>query len=122
MSPTDIVSLAPPHSFARGRAPRRGKLRYAFVQQNGVNAVPRGSPHADCDGGRITMYRVDRPVTAHPPLVESSASLGGLDGPVPSSPRSTTRSPTSVRSPPFHHKGPPMGGRVQVFKPIDPAL
>ena len=85
------------------------------MQQNGVNAVPRGSPHADCDGGRITMYRVDRPVTAHPPLVESSASLGGLDGPVPSSPR-------SVRSPPFHHKGPPMGGRVQVFKPIDPAL
>ena len=38
-----------------------GKLRCAFVQHMGPNAVPRGVPHADMEGGRITKYAVERP-------------------------------------------------------------
>ena len=48
-----------------GPPPRStGKLRCAFVQHMGPNSVPRGAPHADMEGGRITHYAVDRPMTS----------------------------------------------------------
>ena len=44
-----------------GPPPKAGKLRYAYLQTMGTNAIPRSAPHADLEGGKITVYRVDRP-------------------------------------------------------------
>jgi len=49
-----------------GPPPRTGPLRVAHVQPIGANSIPRTVPQhkSDFDGGRITMYAIDRPMTA----------------------------------------------------------
>lgn len=56
----DCVSIGPRFGPP---PPTDGKLRSAFIQPMGVNAVPRGAPHADFDGGRITKYALERPMS-----------------------------------------------------------
>ena len=45
-----------------GPTPKSGRLRYAYIQPMGPNSIPRDAAISDVDGGRITHYRVERPI------------------------------------------------------------
>jgi len=57
-----------------GPPPKGGKLRYAHVQPMGINAVPRSAAHADVDGGRITKYKINRPLSAYSSIEQDTVS------------------------------------------------
>jgi len=67
-----------------GPPPRSGPLRSVHVQPMGTNSIPRTVPQAvgHFTGGRITMYHVDRPMTAESladeisPLAATATSSG----------------------------------------------
>ena len=46
-----------------GPTPKSGRLRYAYIQPMGPNSIPRDAAISDVDGGRITHYTVQRPVS-----------------------------------------------------------